>query len=146
MAEPLTAAQIAAKAREKDQESFQMYGEVPCRLEEIKEELNEEGVVEEREVKIHRMAASAAPIPGGNETQRISPEMHNKKPNDDSSVLDHIELFEWELESEDDFQGEPCYRLAFIPKKEAKASGGRDEVIARISGRCWVAKKDFSKI
>ena len=43
-------------------------------------------------------------------------------------------------------QGEPCYRLAFTPKKGAKTMGGRDAVIAQTSGRCWVAKRDFSKI
>ena len=138
--------QIAAKARDKDQENLQRYGGTPCRLEEIKEELNEKGMVEEREVKIHRISASAAPIPGGKETQRISPEMHNKRPNEDSSILDQLHLFDWKLEAEDDSQGEACYRLAFTPKNGTKALGGRDEVIAKTSGRCWVAKSDFSKI
>ncbi|NDA26485.1 MAG: hypothetical protein EBZ05_06570 [Verrucomicrobia bacterium] len=146
MAEALTPMQIAAKARDKDQENFRKYGTTPCRLEEIKEELNEKGMVEEREVRIHRMAASAAPSPGGKETERISPEMHKKKPNEDSSILDRIQLFDWRLEAEDDSQGEPCYRLAFTPREGAKALGGRDEVIAKTSGRCWVAKTDFSKI
>ena len=146
MAEPLTPMQIAAKARDKDQENFRKYGATPCRLEEIKEELNEKGMVEEREVKTRRIAVSSAPRPGGKETERISPEMHNQKPNEDSSILDHLQLFEWRLEAEDDSQGEPCYRLAFTPKKGAKTLGGRDEVIAKTSGRCWVAKSDFSKI
>ena len=138
--------QIAAKARDKDQENFRKYGATPCRLEEIKEELNEKGMVEEREVRIHRMAASAAPSPGGKETERISPEMHNQRPNEDGSILDHLELFEWKKEGEDDSQGEICYRLAFSPKKGTRGLGGRDEVIAKTSGRCWVAKTDFSKI
>jgi hypothetical protein len=71
--------------------------------------------------------------------------MHNKKPKEDSSILDHLQLFEWSLEAEDDSQGEPCYRLTFTPKKGVKPLGGRDEVIAKTSGRCWVAKSDFSK-
>lgn len=145
-AEPLPPIQIAEKARNKDRENFRKYGATPCLLEEIKEELNEKGMVEEREVQTHRIAASAAPSPGGKETQRISPELHNKKPNEDSSILDHLQLFDWKLEAEDDSQGEPCYRLAFTPKKGTRGLGGRDEVIAKTSGRCWVAKSDFSKI
>ena len=72
--------------------------------------------------------------------------MHAKNPQEDSSILDHLGLFDWKLEGEDESQGEPCYRLAFTPKKGAKTMGGRDAVIAQTSGRCWVAKRDFSKI
>ena len=145
-AEKFTPLQIAEKARQKDRENLKQYGATPCRLEEIREELNEKGMVEEREVKTRRIAVSSAPRPGGKETERISPEMHKKKPNEDSSILDRLQLFDWRLEAEDDSQGEPCYRLAFTPRKGAKALGGRDEVIAKTSGRCWVAKTDFSKI
>ena len=144
-AEKFTPLQIAEKARNKDRENFRKYGATPCRLEEIREELNEKGMVEEREVKTRRIAVSSAPRPGGKETERISPDMHNQKPNEDGSILDHLELFEWKLEGEDDSQGEICYRLAFSPKKGTRGLGGRDEVIARTSGRCWVAKSDFSK-
>ena len=142
----LTPLQIAEKARDRDQENVRKYGATPCRLVEIKEELNEKGAVEEREEKTIQVAASSVPVPGGRETQRISPEMHAKNPQEDSSILDHLGLFDWKLEGEDESQGEPCYRLAFIPKKGAKTMGGRDAVIAQTSGRCWVAKRDFSKI
>jgi len=142
----LTPLQIAEKARDRDQENVRKYGATPCRLVEIKEELNEKGAVEEREEKTIQVAASSVPVPGGRETQRISPEMHAKNPQEDSSILDHLGLFDWKLEGEDESQGEPCYRLAFTPKKGAKTMGGRDAVIAQTSGRCWVAKRDFSKI
>lgn len=141
----LTPVQIAQKARDKDLENLRKYGSEPCVLEEVKEELNEKGMVEETEVKTRRIAASAAPSPGGKETERISPELHQKKPTEDSSILDHLELFEWKLEAEDESQGEPCYRLGFTPQNGVKALGGRDEVIAKTRGRCWVAKSDFSK-
>jgi len=142
----LTPLQIAEKAQHKDQDNLKKYGARPCRLVEIKEELNEKGAVEKREEKTIQMAASSVPIPGGRETQRISPEIHAKNPKEDSSILDHLGLFDWKLEGEDESQGEPCYRLAFTPKKGAKAMGGREAVMARTRGRCWVAKRDFSKI
>ena len=142
----LTPLQIAEKARDRDQENLRKYGATPCLLVEIKEELNEKGAVEEREEKTIRVAASSVPIPGGRETQRISPEMHAQNPKEDSSILDHLDLFDWKLEGEDESQGEPCYRLAFAPKREVKTMSGRDAVIAQTSGRCWVAKRDFSRI
>ena len=141
-----TPLQIAEKARARDQENARKYGATPCRLVEIREELNEKGAVEEREERTIQVAASSVPIPGGRETQRISPEMHAKNPQEASSILDHLGLFDWNLEGEDESQGEPCYRLAFTPKKGAKTMGGRAAVIAQTSGRCWVAKRDFSKI
>ena len=104
----LTPLQIAEKARDKDQENLKRYGATPCRLVEIKEELNEKGAVEEREERTIQVAASSAPIPGGRETQRISPEMHAKNPKEDSSILDHLDLFDWKLEGNDESQGEPC--------------------------------------
>ena len=142
----LTPFQIAEKARDKDQENLKKYGTSSCRLVEIREELNEKGMVEEREEKVVRVTAASVPIPGGRETKRISPEMHAKSPREDSSILDHLELFNWKLEGVDESQGEPCYRLAYSPKKGAKTMSGRDAVIAQTSGRCWVAKRDFSKI
>jgi len=142
----LTPLQIAEKARGRDQENQKKYGAAPCRLVEIKEELNEKGAVEEREEKATQLAASSVPIPGGREVQRISPEMHAKTPKEDSSVLDHLDLFDWKLEGEDESQEEPCYRLAFSPKKGAKTMSGRDAVMAQTSGHCWVAKRDFSRI
>jgi hypothetical protein len=72
--------------------------------------------------------------------------MHAKSPKEDTSILDHLGLFDWKLEGEDESQGEPCYRLAYSPKIGAKTMSGRDAVIAKTSGRCWVAKRDFSKI
>ncbi len=137
---------IAERARDKDQENLKKYGASSCRLVEIKEELNEKGVVERREEKVVRVTAACVPIPGGRETQRISPEMHAKTPKEDNSILDHLELFDWKLEGEDESQGEPCYRLAYSPKKGAKTMSGRNAVIAQTSGRCWIAKRDFSKI
>ena len=142
----LSPLEIAERARDKDQENLKKYGASSCRLVEIKEELNEKGAVEEREEKTIQVSASSVPVPGGRETQRISPEVHAKNPKEDSSILDHLGLFDWKLEGEDESQGEPCYRLAFTPKKGAKTTGGRDAVIAQTSGRCWVAKRDFSKI
>jgi len=76
----LTPLQIAEKARDRDQENLSKYGATPCCLVEVKEELNEKGAVEEREEKTMQVAASFVPIPGGRETQRISPEMHAKTP------------------------------------------------------------------
>jgi len=146
-AEPnLTAVQIAERARDQDQENFKKYGSVQCRLVETKEELNEQGVVEEREQKIHKVAAADLPVPGGRETARISPDLHKEKPDDDTSVLDRLHLFEWRLEAEDESQGEACYRLAFQPKKGARPSTVREHIISQTRGRCWVAKRDFSKI
>lgn len=142
----LTPLEIAERARDKDQENLKKYGASSCRLVEIKEELNEKGMVQEREEKVVRVTAASVPIPGGRETRRISPEMHAKSPKEDNSILDHLGLFDWKLEGEDESQGEPCYRLAFSPKKGAKTMSGRDAVIAKTSGRCWVAKRDFSKI
>ena len=142
----LDAYHLAERARNRDQENMRKYGATPCRLVEIKEELNEQGAVEERKEKTTQVAASSVPIPGGRETQRISPEMHAKNPKEDGSILDHLELFDWKLEGEDESQGEPCYRLAFTPKKGAKTLSGREAVIAQTSGRCWVAKRDFSRI
>ena len=142
----LTPLEIAERARDKDQENLKKYGALACRLVEIKEELNETGMVDEREEKVVRVTAASVPIPGGRETQRISPEMHAKSPREDSSILDHLGLFNWKLEGEDESQGEPCYRLAYSPKKGAKTMSGRNAVIAQTSGRCWIAKRDFSKI
>ena len=142
----LTPLEIAERARDKDQENLKKYGASSCRLVEIKEELNEKGMVQEREEKVVRVTAASVPIPGGRETRRISPEMHAKSPKEDNSILDHLGLFDWKLEGEDESQGEPCYRLAYSPKNGAKAMSGRDAVIAKTSGRCWVAKRDFSKI
>ncbi|MFM8653868.1 MAG: hypothetical protein ACKODZ_03930, partial [Verrucomicrobiota bacterium] len=61
----LTPLQIAEKARDRDQENLRKFGATPCRLVEIKEELNEKGAVEEREEKTIQVAASSVPIPGG---------------------------------------------------------------------------------
>lgn len=113
---------------------------------EIKEDLNEKGMVEEREEKSYRVMASSAPLPGGKETKRISPELLSKTQGDDSSVLDYLEMFDWILENEDDSQGEPCYRLAFSPKKSGLIRHPRQAVLSHSRGRCWVAKSDFSKI
>jgi len=142
----LTPLQIAEKARDKELENLKKYGASPCLLVEVKEELNEKGMVEERQERTIQVAASSAPIPGGRETQRISPEMHAKNPKEDSSILDHLGLFDWKLEGEDESQGELCFRLAFTPKNGAKSMSGRDAVIAQTSGLCWVAKHDFAKI
>ena len=137
--------EIAKKAWNKEQENFRKYEAFECHLEEIKEELNEDGVVEEKEVKSRQISVRCVPLPGGKETQRISPEMHQKNPHDSSSILDHVDLFDWKLEAEDATQGEVCYRLAFCPRKGGKNLGGREGVIAKSSGHCWVAKSDFSK-
>lgn len=113
---------------------------------EIQEELNDKGAVEKREQKTSQASISRAPIPGGKETRRIAPKTEKVGHEEDSSVLDHLELFEWTLEAEDESQGESCYRLAFAPKKGAKGQGHREAVLAQSRGRCWVAKSDFSKI
>ena len=142
----LTPLQIVEKARDKYQENLKIYGTSSCRLVETKEDLNEKGMVEQREEKVIRVTAAFVPIPGGRETQQISPEMHAKSPREDRSILDHLGLFDWKLDGEDESQGEPCYRLAFSPRKGAKTMSGQDAVITQTSGRCWVAKRDFSKI
>jgi len=142
----LTARQIAEKAREKDRDNLKRYGKTPCRLVEIKEELNEDGMVQEREERTVRVAFSSAPAPGGKEAQRISPEPENFNKEEDSSILDHLEMFDWTLETEDESQGERCYRLAFHPRRGGRAVGARHAVLSQSRGRCWVAKKDFSKI
>lgn len=145
-AEELSAQTIAERARDKDQENLKKYGAASCRLVEIKEELNEKGMVEDREEKRVYVAVSAAPIPGGQETRRIAPDMPKASREDDRSILDHLEMFEWKLEAEDSSQGEPCYRLAFSPKKPRRLLAPRDAVLSSSHGRCWVAKSDFSKI
>ena len=145
-ADAMTPLQIMEKAGDVDQENLKKYAASSCRLVEIKEELNEKGIVEVREEKVVRVTAASVPTPGGKETQRISPEMHAKSPKEDSSILDHLGLFDWKLEGEDESQGEPCYRLAYSPKNGVKTMSGRDAVIAKTAGRCWVAKRDFSKI
>ena len=144
VAEP-TAIQIAEKSRTMERLAPQRYGALPCRFAEIREELNEKGMVEERETETRRIQAATAPDPGSRESQKITPDMHKQNSAEDSSILDHVEIFEWELEAEDESQGEPCYRLAFRPQRGEKVLSGRGEVIARSAGRCWVAKSDFSK-
>lgn len=141
-----TAAEIAEKAREIDRESLRKYGPRVCNLVEIKEDLSEKGKVEHRQVQKLQLTFSSVPIPGDKETHRISPETRKVGPLEDSSVLDHLEMFDWKLEAEDDSQGEPCYRLAFNPKKVVKDLGARHAVISQSRGRCWVAKRDFAKI
>ena len=140
-----TAMQIAEKSRTMERLAPQRYGALPCRFVEIREELNEKGMVEERETETRRIQAATAPDPGSRESQKITPDMHKQNSSEDSSILDHVELFDWNLEAEDDSQGEPCYRLAFRPQRGEKVLSGRGEVIARSAGRCWVAKSDFSK-
>ena len=140
-----TAMQIAEKSRTMERLAPQRYGALPCRFVEIREELNEKGMVEERETETRRIHAATAPDPGSRESQKITPDMHKQNSPEDSSILDHVELFDWNLEAEDDSQGEPCYRLAFRPQRGEKVLSGRGEVIARSAGRCWVAKSDFSK-
>ena len=142
----LTAKQIAERARNKERENLNQYGATACRIVEIQEELNDKGAVTKREQKTSQLAISRAPIPGGKETQRIAPKTGKVDREEDGSVLDHLEFFEWRLEAEDESQGEPCYRLAFTPKKGARGQGPREAVLAGSRGRCWVAKSDFSKI
>lgn len=129
-----------------DRESFRRYGSRVCELVEIKEDLNEHGNVEDRHEKRTQLTFSSVPIPGDKEGQRISPETRKIEPLEDGSVLDLLEMFNWKLETEDESQGEPCYRLAFNPKKPAKNLSARHAVISQSRGRCWVAKKDFAKI
>lgn len=142
----LTAVQIAEKARAKDRENLKRYGGTACQLVEIKEELNEKGMVQSREQKTLRVQASSAPVPGGKEARRISPDLQKISQEEDSSVLDHLEMFHWKLETEDDSQGERCYRLGFSPKGGMRTTGTRHAVLSQSRGRCWVAKSDFSKI
>jgi hypothetical protein len=146
LGETLTAVQIAEKARLKDLENLKKYGATSCRLIEVKEELDEKGVTEERDVKALTLSLSSAPIPGGKETQRISPQIHREKIAEDISVLDRLHWFDWKLEKEEDALGEACYRLAFSPKYGVRTSGARELILSRSRGRCWVAKRDYSKM
>lgn len=141
-----SARQIAEKAREKDRLNFSEYGSAPCRFVEIKEDLDHEGVVTDREENRVELAFSSVPIPGGMETRRISPGDTTGQTEEDRSVLDHVDLFDWKMEGEDESHGEPCYRLAFIPRKGVKVQGPRLKVLSQSRGRCWVAKNDFSRI
>lgn len=142
----ITPREIADRAQGMERTNSFKMGGVTCRLTEIREELDEHGVVEERAESQMVLAASSVPVPGHKESLRIFPEMQKANPTEESSVLDHTELFDWTLEAEDESQGEPCYRLVFTPKKDAKPKGARVAVIARTSGHCWVSKRDFSKI
>lgn len=142
----LTPLQIAEKARAMDLENLSKYGAKPCVVVEIKEELDNEGTVHDREEKKTVLNFSSLPIPGGREVQRISPQASSPRPEEDVSVLDYPELFDWKLEGEDESQGEPCYRLGFRPKHGAKPYGARLAVLSQSRGLCWVAKSDFSKI
>lgn len=143
---PLSAVQIAGKARDQEQENFKKYGSAFCRLVETKEEFNEEGEVEEREERVLKLAAADMPVPGGRETKRIIPDEHRERPDDDTSILDRLHLFDWRMEAEDASHGELCYRLAFQPKKGARPATFRELVISQARGRCWVAKRDFSRV
>lgn len=146
LGESLTAIQIAEKAREKDRENLRRFGTTACRLVEIKEELDENGAVVEKEERTLRTAFSTAPVPGNRETQRISPDIQKIRSDEDTSVLDHLELFDWKLEAEDDSPGEPCYRLGFRPKKGVQSQGPRHLILTHSRGHCWIAKKDYSKV
>ena len=146
LGESLTAIQIAEKARTKDLENLKKYGATSCRLVEIREELDENGGVEGHDEKALTLPASSAPVPGGKETLRISPQMHRAKTPEDISVLDRLDWFDWSLEAEDDSPGEPCYRLAFSPKNKARTAGARELILSQSRGRCWVAKRDYSKL
>lgn len=115
------------------------------RVIETKEELDEEGGVEDVEKEIREAVQGSEQNPAARELARSRVDDSKKKEaNGSFSILASSCLFDWQVGPEENLDGVDCTVLEFRPNHESEPQTQNEKVMSQMEGRYWVNQKDHS--
>ena len=142
---PLTADQIVAKVIARDKEVVQRRKAFDYDIDITREKLDENGKLVET-IKDKTVVKGDHPPSYGTRSNTGNPEDEAKKAAKEEpfELLKIIDHYTYKLEPDDVVNGEPCYKIAFIPKPDMPYHNREEKVLNSVSGFIWASKKDFS--
>jgi len=114
------------------------------RIIETKEELNDEGGVEDTDKEIRLTVQGSDQNPAAREIERSKVAPAKKEGEGTFSILASSSLFDWRVASEETLDGVPCTVLEFSPSRDARPKNQREKVMSLMEGTYWVNQRDYS--